>query len=190
MEHDDADPDQPLIERIAAGDAQACRLLVERHLPALHATAVRLLGDRSEAEDVCQDTFLAAWKAASDWQPGRARFRSWLLRVAVNACHDRTRRRRPQEPEALDLLPSDAPGPEQSVHRSQRDARVAAALQALPERQRAAIVLCHYQGCRQDEAAGILGVSVEALESLLARGRRQLRTLLLGSDGPGAADGQ
>lgn len=187
MERGDGDPDLPLVQRIADGDAQACRALVDRHLAALHATAHRLLGDAAEAEDVCQEVFVAAWQAAARWEPGRARFRSWMLRVAINACHDRHRRRRPQDPEALDAIASDAPGPEQRLAGEQRSARVLSALQGLPERQRAALVLCHYQACSQVEAAGILGVSEQALESLLARGRRSLRRVLA-PDHPGDAD--
>ena len=105
MEHTDADdPALPLLHRIAQGDAAACAELVDRHLASLHATAFRLLGDASEAEDVCQDVFLAAWQAARDWQPGRARFRTWMLRVATNACHDRHRKRRPEQADVLEAL--------------------------------------------------------------------------------------
>lgn len=173
------DPDLPLLARVAEGDQDACRLLVERHLRRVHATATRLLGDAAEADDVAQDVFVAAWQAAAGWKPGRARFGSWLLRVTLNACHDRHRRRRRQEPDALQHLASDAPGPEQRVARGQRAARVDAALQALPPRQREALVLCHYEGCSQQEAAALLEVSEEALESLLARGRRRLREWLI-----------
>ena len=173
------DPDLPLLHRIAAGDAEACRALVDRHLAVLHATASRLLGDPAEADDVCQEVFLSAWQAARSWQPGRARFRTWMLRVATNACHDRHRRRRPQDPEALDALESLAPDPEQRTTLDEREQRLRAALAELPERQRAAIVLCHFDDCSQAEAAGILEISEEALESLLARGRRRLRELLV-----------
>jgi len=188
MEHTDADdPDLPLLHRIAHGDAAACAELVDRHLASLHATAFRLLGDASEAEDVCQDVFLAAWQAARDWQPGRARFRTWMLRVATNACHDRHRKRRPEQADVLEALPSTAPDPEQRTDRAQREQHLAVAMQQLPQRQREALVLFHYQGCSQIEAAGILDISVDALESLLARGRRRLRELLA-ADGPGDAD--
>jgi len=173
------DPDLPLLHRIAAGDADACRELVDRHLPVLHATATRLLGDAAEAQDVCQEVFVSAWQAARTWQPGRARFRTWMLRVATNACHDRHRRRRPQDADALDELESLAPDPEQRTALVEREQRLAAALAILPERQRAAIVLCHFEDCSQAEAAGILDISEEALESLLARGRRRLRELLV-----------
>lgn len=172
------DPDLPLLPRIAAGDPEACRTLVDRHLATVHATAARLLGDAAEADDVAQEVFLAAWQAARDWKPGRARFRTWMLRVATNACHDRHRRRRRIETDALDGLESTAPGPEQQTDSEQRGDNLAVALQALPERQRAAIVLCHFEECSQIEAADILDVSVDALESLLARGRRRLRDLM------------
>lgn len=177
------DPDLPLLPRIAAGDADACRTLVDRHLAAVHATAARLLGDAAEADDVAQEVFLAVWQAARTWQPGRARFRTWMLRVATNASRDRQRRRRRFDADALDGLESAAPGPEQNTIQDQREDSLAAALQALPERQRAAIVLCHFEECSQLEAADILGVSEAALESLLARGRRRLRDLVAAEGG-------
>ena len=186
-----ADPDLPLLERIGRGDESAYRELVDRHLGPLHAAAARLLGDAAEAEDVCQDVLLEAWKAAASWQPGRALFRTWMYRVAINGCHDRMRRRRPDDADALDVLVSDAPGPERSLGEQQRARAVAAAVQALPLRQREALVLCHYQGLTQAEAAAVLEVSVQALESLLSRARRQLREqLAIGDDGTGTGGSQ
>lgn len=111
---------------------------------------------------------------------GSARFSTWLTRVTLNACRDRLRMRRPTAPvEVLESLPGDA-GPERRTLEAERVARVRAALEELPPRQREALVLCHYQGLRQDEAAGAMELSVDALESLLARARRALRTRLGG----------
>jgi RNA polymerase sigma-70 factor (ECF subfamily) len=173
-----ADPDAPLIERIARGDGLAVRLLVARKLPRTLALAARLLGDRSEAEDVAQEAFLRVWKHAGRWQPGPAKFDSWLHLVTINLCRDRLRRRREvptdQPPDQADP----APGADGLLIERQRHRSVAAAVAALPERQREAIVLVHYQDMSNIEAAAILDVSVEALESLLARGRRTLRQAL------------
>ena len=178
----DADPDLPLLRAIAGGDESAARALVDRHLARLHALATRLLGDPTEAEDVCQDVFVRAWKQAPRWQPGRspgdARFGTWLHGVALNACRDRLRRRRPRSDTALDELGDAQPGPAQHFAAEDTARAVRAAIAALPERQREALVLCHYQELPQAEAAALLGVSVDAIESLLARARRTLRQSL------------
>jgi RNA polymerase sigma factor (sigma-70 family) len=179
---DDADPDLPLLRAIAGGDGPACRALVDRYLPRLHALATRLLGDMAEAEDACQDVFVQAWKQAPRWRPGRwrgdARFGTWLHGVTLNACRDRLRRRRPQADAVLEEIGDDTPGPAQRLASEDTARAVRAAIAGLPERQREALVLCHYQELPQAEAAALLGVSVEALESLLARARRNLRQSL------------
>ncbi len=164
--------------QVADGDGAACRVLVERHLGPVTAFARRLLGNRADAEDVAQETFLRLWAKAGDWRPGGAQLTTWLHQVALNLCRDRGRRR-PMAP--LDAVPDTAdpqPLPAAAVQRREVAARVERALAALPQRQRAAIVLCHHQGLGNAEAAAVLGIGVEALESLLARGRRALRRTL------------
>jgi RNA polymerase sigma-70 factor (ECF subfamily) len=172
------DPDLPVVHAIGAGDASACRVLVDRHLASLHAMATRLLDDAAEAEDVCQETFMKAWAMAPRWTPGSARFSTWLHGVALNACRDRLRRRRPQDDAALEALDDAAPGPSQLAEADATARRVHRAIAALPDRQREALVLCHFQELPQAEAAGLLDISVDALESLLARARRALRQAL------------
>lgn len=173
-----SDPDLPLLRRVAAGDQPACAALVDRHLARLVALAWRMLGSRAEAEDVAQEVFLRLWRQAGAWQPGGARFSTWLYRVAVNLCLDRLRRRREVELDAAGDPPSGDPHPGETLQRAAVAARVAAALAQLPERQRTAIVLCHYQELGNAEAAEVMGIGVEAVESLLSRGRRKLRALL------------
>lgn len=172
------DPDEELLARVAHGDPASVRALVARKLPRLLSLAGRMLGDASAAEDVAQEAFLRVWKQAPRWQPGAARFDTWLHRVALNLCYDRLRRRREMSyavpPEQID----EGPAPDRALDASDTGRRVSAALQSLPDRQREAIVLCHYQELGNIEAAAVMGVSVEALESLLGRGRRTLRTAL------------
>jgi RNA polymerase sigma-70 factor (ECF subfamily) len=119
------------------------------------------------------------WTHAARWQPGRAKFETWLYRVTLNKCFDRLRQRPVAALDAALEVPDPAPGPGSGLDDAFVSRHVEAALQALPERQRAAIQLCHYQECGNIEAAEILGISVEALESLLSRGRRTLRARLL-----------
>jgi RNA polymerase sigma-70 factor (ECF subfamily) len=171
------DSDETLMFRTGTGDRDAFRQLIERHLGRMVAFAGRILGDHAGAEDVAQETFLRLWTHASRWQP-TARLSTWLHRVALNLCLDRLGRARDV---ALDDIaePRD-PGPSLIARMQARDIgrHVNAALAELPAQQRVAITLCHYQGLRNAEAADVMGVSVEAIESLLARGRRTLRTRL------------
>lgn len=174
------DPDAALLARLAAGDDEAARQLAARHLGRLHGHAMRMLGDRAEAEDVVQDTFIKAWRIAPRWREGQARFSTWLYQVASNACLDRLRRRRPTEDidERVDAAPG--PGPEAVLAEAQRGAQVQAALDALPPRQKTALLLFHHQGLSQAEASAAMGISEDALESLLARARRTLRAQFRG----------
>ena len=173
-----ADPDAAWLARAAAGDEAAFAQLVDRHLPRLHALAWRALGSGADAEDVAQETLLRAWRQLPSWQAGQARFSTWLQRVALNLVNDRLRARREQVPIDETELPASAPGPERGADDAQRARRVRRALQALPERQRDAMLLCHFEGLGNIEAAAALEVSVEALESLLSRARRALRLTL------------
>jgi len=175
---DAVDPDDELVRRAGAGDAAAVQALVAAKLRRVLALAERMLGDASEAEDVAQETFFRVWRHAARWRPGGARFDTWLHRVTLNLCHDRLRRRRERPVAEPPETPDPGPAPDRGLHAMDTGRRVQAALQALPPRQREAIVLCHYQELGNIEAAALMGVSVEALESLLSRGRRALKSAL------------
>lgn len=167
--------DDALIRCINAGDSNAWPQLAQRHLAPLVALAWRILGDRAEAEDVAQEVFVRLLAKVPTWEPGGAALRTWLSRVAVNLCIDRRRARRTTP---LDDLPEprDPAADEAEVARRFDMARkVRAALHKLPERQAVAMTLVHYQGFSNREAANVLEVSVDALESLLARGRRAMK---------------
>lgn len=161
--------------QVAAGEADAFRALSRRYLARIVALGSRTLADPIEAEDVAQEAFLRLWKLAPTWRPGEARVGTWLHRVALNLCFDKLARRREEisgePPEATDP----GPGPAAVVQQRETADCVRSALDTLPDAQRKAITLCHYQGMRNIEAAEVMEVSIEALESLLARGRRKLR---------------
>lgn len=178
-----ADTDDELVVRAGRGDSGAVRELVARKLPRVLSLARRMLGDLGDAEDVAQETFFKAWKFAPRWRPGQARFDTWLHKVALNLCYDRLRRRVRTTRDLPDQA-DPAPGPDRNLQARDIGRRVDESLSALPARQREAIVLCHYQELTNIDAATVMGVSVEALESLLSRGRRSLRVALadLGSD--------
>lgn len=171
--------DAALVARVGAGDSAACRQLMEAHLGRIHGFAWRMLGDAGDAEDVAQEAFLRLWRQAGRWR-AEARVGTWLHRVSHNLCVDRLRKRRGDSGEQLPDLPDPAPDPAAERQRVQVARSVEAALARLPERQRAAIALVHYQELGNIEAADIMGVSVEAMESLLSRGRRALREALAG----------
>lgn len=117
-------------------------------------------------------------RKAKNWEPGGASLKSWLYRVARNLCIDDMRKKRPVPVEDIEIAGAEllSAGESGSIDRD-LDLKVVvrAAIARLPERQQSAIVLVHYQGFSGTEAADALGISVEALESLLARGRRTLR---------------
>jgi RNA polymerase sigma-70 factor (ECF subfamily) len=166
------------MQQVARGDHAACRAVVERHLPRIVAFAARTLGDASEAEDIAQDTFLRLWAHAGSWRPHGAQLSTWLHRVALNLCLDRLRRAPPAPLESAAEPVDPSPAVSTLLHRRAVARRVQDELMQLSDAQRAAVTLCHYQGIRNADAAEMLGVSVEALESLLTRARRALRARL------------
>ena len=180
-----ADPDEDLVRRVGKGDPAAVQAMVARKLPRMLALAQRMLGDPVEAEDVAQEALVRAWRQAPRWVSGRAKFDTWLHRVALNLCYDRLRRRREVPTDAMPERRDEGPAPDRGLIAADVGAAVNGALARLPDRQREAIVLCHYQDLSNIEAAELMKVSIEALESLLSRGRRALR-LALAQHRPGA----
>lgn len=176
----DEDPDIELLQRVARGEQAAFRALIAGKLPRIHALVLRLLGSAGDADDVAQDVMLRVWRHAGNWQPGPARFDTWLHRVVLNLCYDRLRKRR----EIAVAEPPDQVDPalsaDRSIQRDQTIQSVRAALTRLPRRQREAIMLHSYQELSNIETAQVLQISVDALESLLSRARRNLRSLLEG----------
>jgi RNA polymerase sigma-70 factor (ECF subfamily) len=176
--------DDELMRRSGRGDRQAFTRLVGRYLDRGVALAARIVGERSEAEEIVQEALLRAWLKAPAWQPrdgagGGAQFSTWLFRVTVNLCLDRKRRRRPEPLTAAPEIADPAPAAPELIERAELGRRVAAAVAALPERQRAALALCHYDGLSNSEAAEVLGLSIGAVEALLVRARRGLRASLM-----------
>lgn len=170
--------DDFLLQRAAIGDQSAWTILIQRHLSVIVRYAWYVLGDRAEAEDVAQETFLRLLGKVECWRPGGPELRTWLYRVAINLCIDRRRLRREMSYDEMPEMPEGADREPVLDDRLDQRHAVRKALDALPERQRTVITLVYYQGMTNREAAELLEVSVEAVESRLVRARRALRRQL------------
>ncbi|MEE2945893.1 MAG: RNA polymerase sigma factor [Pseudomonadota bacterium] len=172
--------DEALLVLYANGDPEAARALTLRLTPKVMGHAYRMLGERSEAEDVAQEALIRLWKLAPDWRQGEAKVTTWLYRVVANLCTDRLRKTKGVD---LDAIPEPedeaASAVEQIQHKSRLDA-LQAGLNTLPERQKQAVILRHIEGLSNPEIAEIMEVGVEAVESLTARGKRALANALAG----------
>jgi RNA polymerase sigma-70 factor (ECF subfamily) len=170
--------DGALLAATAGGDVVAYRALVQHCLPVALSVARRILRDDAEAEDVVQEAMLRLWRSAGRIDVGPAGVKPWLRRVVSNLCIDRVRAGR--NTDVVEEVPEQPQAPIQiaSLEAADTARRVEAALRALPERQRLALVLFHYEGMSQIEVARAMGISAEAVESLLSRARRTLRTTL------------
>ena len=172
--------DDALLVLFANGDQAAARDLTSRLGPRCYSVAMRMLGNPAEAEDVPQEAMMRLWRIAPDWRSGQAKVSTWLYRVTLNLCMD-IKRRKPHA--ALDAVPEPRDQAMTAPERMQEAARVDAlqsALMQLPDRQRQAVVLRHIEELSNPEIAGIMGISVEAVESLTARGKRALAKALAG----------
>jgi RNA polymerase sigma-70 factor (ECF subfamily) len=171
------DSDEALMARVARGDEAAFRALAGRHLPRMLGLARRILGNAADAEDVAQEAMLRVWTHAPRWQP-LAAYRTWLTRVVVNLCLDRKRRAPWVALEAAGEIVDPAPDAGEQAERDEHERMVADAIAKLPARQRAAIVLTYGDGMSNAQVAEILGTSVSAVETLLVRGKQNLRRAL------------
>lgn len=175
------DRDDELLELIALGDQGAFRQLVERHVDRAYALAFRILRNGADAEDVVQDTLLKIWSQRGTWQSGRARFSTWLYRVVTNRCLDMRRRPKTEDmdnaPETVDAQP-DALA---TMQRHEASDLLAREMERLPDQQRVALILSYYDDLSNAQIAEVMDTSVQAVESLLKRGRQHLRKQLHGT---------
>ena len=177
----DQTPDTALLVAVGNGDAAAARLLVANLTPRLFSHAARVLGDRSEAEDVVQETLLRLWKIAPDWRQGEAQVSTWCYRVLVNLCTDRLRARRPSvDIDAIAEPAADLKSVVEAMTEAARSDALTKALSSLPDRQKQAVVLRHIEELGNPQIAEIMDITVEAVESLVARGKRTLTAALEG----------
>jgi len=180
----DARDDTSLLLAAGQGDRQAFGALVEMH----HRTVVhfihRFLGiaDRATAEDIAQEVFLAAWKAAPSFK-SRAAVRTWLLRITANKClnHKRAGRRRPTVPlvgEPESRYEPALPAPDEDIAQRDLSTRLQAAVAELVPRQRAAVVLRHAHGLSHADIAAVLETTAPVVKALLFRAHRRLGQII------------
>lgn len=174
--------DEMLMAAIAGGDRGAFRVLMQRHMPSAIKLAERMLRVPAEADDVAQDAFLRVWNHASSFDGRRARFTTWLYRIVMNLAIDRQRRRPSAPIEEAAEHPSADVGPLEQVIAAEQERAVERGLASLPDKQRAAIVLFHYQGLSGREAAATMEISEKAFESLLIRARKALKAHIMNAD--------
>lgn len=170
--------DEALAEQVAHGDQAAFAALAARFGPKLAAFAGKVVLDQALGEDVVQDVFLKFWQQPDRYDPGKARFSTWIHKVVFNRCLDQKRRKSfapledaPEQADDTALAPD-------MIAQGERDRAVQTAIERLPERQRAALLLCHIDGVSNQDAADVLDVKLKALESLLTRARANLRAAL------------
>ena len=177
MEVNDDINDKELMQMIANGDKTAFSMLMNRHIAVVLNFNKQYLSE--EAEDITQEAFIRLWNKAPDWQDKGISPKAWLMRVSYNLCIDELRKRKTvlledTYPNLIDTQPTH----EQTLVIQSDFQLQLSALNTLPERQRSAITLCAYNGLNNKQAAIVLNISADALESLLARGRRTLKKLL------------
>ena len=162
---------------IIKNDQKAFAELTKRYLTAVFRFSYSVSQNKELAEDVTQETFMLVWENAQKWEPS-GQLKSWLFRVARNKTIDALRRIKPHTDIEQTHLYDTQKSPYSNVLDSQLNVLIDAQMAILPERQREAIMLVHFLQCSNIEAAETMEISVDALESLLARGRKKLRSLL------------
>jgi RNA polymerase sigma-70 factor, ECF subfamily len=186
------DPETVLMLRVKQqGDLSAFEELVERYKQPIVNLVGRTLGDAIEAEDLAQMVFVQVFKSAHRYQPS-ARFSTWIYTIARNLCLNELRRRSRHPAEPLDAPTPEAEtqhtprqfedprttSPPDSLLQLELQQKIEEALQALPENQRTAILLCREQDLSYEEIAAILGITLSATKSLIHRGRETLKQKL------------
>jgi RNA polymerase sigma-70 factor (ECF subfamily) len=170
--------DAALVKRIANREEAAFREGIAQHAPLLHRIACRMVGDAQEAEDIVQEAMLRLWDHAPRLVAGEGagiRLGAWLKRVTVNLAIDRLRVAKRVSDEEAPERADETPLADHQIETHEETTTARALIAALPERQRAAIVLTYYEELSNSDAARAMDMNVKAFESLLHRARAALR---------------
>jgi RNA polymerase sigma-70 factor (ECF subfamily) len=182
MQQEEAD--EALMHRIALGDQRALRILMGRYMARVVRLAEGVLGSAAESDDVAQETFLRVWHNAAIFDPAVAKFTTWLHRIALNLAIDRSRRPRGNPIEDAEHATTDESGALGDLIENQEENVVAQCILQLPERQRAALTLFHFEGLSGRDAAAAMSMSDKAFESLLTRARAALKERFVRAQAP------
>lgn len=171
--------DAELVQLVAADDTDALRVLYERYGSIVFGMAQRLLGDRQLAEECTQDVFVALWRNAAKYEPGRAMVSTWLIGIARNRAIDLVRRRaaRPADPYGEIWQGDESPDSADLVVATDRAQRVAAAVAELPAPQREALTLAYFEGLSHSEIAERLHVPLGTVKGRIRLALDRLREL-------------
>jgi RNA polymerase sigma-70 factor, ECF subfamily len=169
-----AEEDARLLQAATSRDARAFASLMARHYAIVYRVIWRVMNGHADAEDVTQEAFMRLWNNPSQLRDANA-LRAWLIRVATNLANDRHRGQPMAGQEAMDDVADESDSAAQALMRTEAKNRIDRAIEKLPERQRLALTLVHLENLGQRTAAEIMELSVEALESLVARARRALK---------------
>jgi len=180
------DRDVELMGRIRDGDFAAFEQLIGIHQRSVIGTVAKMLGNPAESEDIAQQVFLRVWKSAGRYEP-QARFTTWPFTITRNPVFNEARRRQrkptvsvQEREETTNRVVEDVQGssPDEDLLRSEMEAAIDRAIEALPEKQRLAVVLRRYEEMPYEEIGEVLSMSVPAVKSLLFRARTQLKESL------------
>ena len=178
--------DEELMLAVCDGDQSAYQVIVRQHLNSISHYAFRVLGNQKDTEDITQETFLRLWINATKWQSEKAKLSTWLHRITHNLCIDYLRKHgRIVTQESFDETKDDHKSNEcdnEEITDKSNIKKLNEQIRNLPENQRSALMLCHYQNFSNKEAAHIMNISIKALESTLARAKRTLRKAMAVTD--------
>ena len=173
-----------LVESAIGGDAYAFEQLMGKHEARMYAVALRMCGNREDAQDSLQDAMLRIYKALGSFK-GQSSFATWAYRITMNTCLDNLRRKKVRQAQSLDALldigwsPADEDAsPEKHADNAEMRRALSRAIQLLPEDMRSAVVLRDVQGYSYEEIAEILEANVGTVKSRISRGREKLRNVL------------
>lgn len=169
--------DAELLSAVARGDSKAFREIVRRHFTPVYRVAWRMSGGHADSEDITQEAFMKLWQNPKQVREAGA-LKGWLMRVAANGVIDRARQRRDDDLESAPEPADHRPLQDSALTKAEAARAVDAGIAALPERQRLALTLVYFEGLSNIEAAALMELSVDAVESLIARARRGLRESL------------
>jgi RNA polymerase sigma-70 factor (ECF subfamily) len=175
----EGDADEALMVQTAQGSQRAFRILMARHMARAIRIADAIVGSCADSDDVAQEAFVRVWQRASTFDPKVARFTTWLYRIVVNLAIDRARRPRGEPIETALHVTTDEASALANLIAGEDASMVTACMSQLPDRQRAALALFHFEGLSGREAAEAMKMTQKAFESLLVRARATLKQRVL-----------